>query len=67
MKNKSVIFKTIFDFFSYLLLSVLIFLSAFFAFYIAENAYANVTKTKPCFFNIGLIKLTSSTPLISFH
>jgi signal peptidase I len=66
MKNKSVIFKTIFDFFSYLLLSVLIFLSAFFAFYIAENAYANVTKTKPLI-SLFVIVSPSMVPTINVY
>jgi signal peptidase I len=66
MKNKNVIFKTIFDFFSYLLLSVLIFLSAFFAFYIAENAYANVTKTKPLI-SLFVIVSPSMVPTINVY
>ena len=66
MKNKTYIFKTILDFFSYLLLSVLIFLSAFFGFYIVENAYANITKTKPLI-SLYVIVSPSMVPTINVH
>lgn len=66
MKNITYIFKTIIDFFSYLLLSILIFLSAFFAFYIAENAYASITKTKPLV-SLFVIVSPSMVPTINVY
>ena len=66
MKNKSTIIKTIMDFFSYLILSVLIFLSSFFAFYIAENAYANITHTKPII-SLFVIVSPSMVPTINVY
>ena len=66
MKKDNTITKTIIDFFSYLLLSVLIFLSAFFAFYIAENVYAKATNTKPLI-SLFVIVSPSMVPTINVN
>ncbi len=66
MKKDNTIIKTIIDFFSYLLLSVLIFLSAFFAFYIVENAYAKATNTKPLI-SLFVIVSPSMVPTINVN
>jgi signal peptidase len=66
MKKENTIIKTIIDFFSYLLLSVLIFLSAFFAFYIVENAYAKATNTKPLI-SLFVIVSPSMVPTINVN
>ncbi len=66
MKNKQILFRTIIDFFSYLLLSILIFLSSFFAFYILENVYARVTNTKPLI-SLYVIVSPSMVPTININ
>ena len=66
MKNNKILFKTIIDFFSYILLSILIFLSSFFAFYIIENVYARVTNTKPLV-SLYVIVSPSMVPTININ
>lgn len=66
MKNKEIIGKTIINFFSFLILSVLIFLSSFFAFYIVENVYAKLTNTKPIV-SLYVIVSPSMVPTINVN
>ncbi len=66
MKNKEIILKTIVNFFSFLILSILIFLSSFFAFYIVENVYAKVTNTKPLV-SLYVIVSPSMVPTINVN
>jgi signal peptidase len=66
MKNKEIIFKTIGNFFSFLILSILIFLSSFFAFYIVENVYARLTNTKPLV-SLYVIVSPSMVPTINVN
>ena len=66
MKNKEIILKTIVNFFSILVLSILIFLSSFFAFYIVENVYAKVTNTKPLV-SLYVIVSPSMVPTINVN
>lgn len=66
MKNKEIILKTIVNFFSFLVLSILIFLSSFFAFYIVENVYAKVTNTKPLV-SLYVIVSPSMVPTINVN
>ncbi len=66
MKNKEIILKTTVNFFSFLILSILIFLSSFFAFYIVENVYAKVTNTKPLV-SLYVIVSPSMVPTINVN
>lgn len=70
MKNRRInvfdIFKTIGRVFAYALLIGLIIICSFFAFYIAENIYAKVTKSKP-FISLYVIVSPSMVPTINVH
>ena len=70
MENRKInvfdIFKAIGRVFAYALLIVLIIICSFFAFYIAENIYAKMTKTKP-FISLYVIVSPSMVPTINVH